>query len=293
MINSSSHLHQPVLVDQVLHYLSVKPDHWYLDGTIGLGGHAAAIIKAGGLVIGLDCDSQSLALAAKTLPQSKIKLIHGNYSQLSSLISQLSPQKYAGAILDLGVSSYQLKDPQRGLSFQTTGPLDMRLDRTSQLTAKEIINQWEESRLYALFTTMAQEQLARSIAHALVRARQLKPITTTTDLVEQILLVTGPQKSHLHPATKIFQALRIAVNDEINHLKQALPQFVQALSPTSRLCVISFHEGEDRVVKHFFQQQQKLNRVRILTKKPIMPNLTETKSNPSSRSAKLRAIAIL
>ena len=281
--------HIPVLLEETLAFLSVKPGGLYIDATLGGGGHAQEIIGHGGKVLGIDQDPISLKIARQRLHPTHAKVVLGNFADLTTIAHKYNFAQVDGILFDLGVSSFQLDTPERGFSFQTDAPLDMRMSPDLQVTAADLVNALGRKELYELFTKLAQEQLAGPIAHAIIESRRLKPITTTLQLAGIIEQVKKPQHHKLHPATKVFQALRIAVNDELNNLKAALPQALSLLKPQGRLVVISFHEGEDRIVKNFLKQAALESQGAILTKKPVTPEFLEVAQNQRSRSAKLRA----
>jgi len=302
--------HTPVLLAEALKYLNIKKGEKYLDATVGGGGHAAAILKKGGKVLGIDCDPEAIKAAREYLsracpaPQTKPglrgadaswRLAQGNFRFLAQIAREYGFQEVAGILFDLGVSSHQLETPRRGFSFRLDGPLDMRMDPSLKVTAADLVNGLSKGELNELFSRLGQEKYSRRLADALVRARRIKPIETCRELAAIIVAAQPGQgrragkrdrRPRLHPATRVFQALRIAVNDELNNLKEALPPAVELLKPKGRLVVISFHSGEDRLVKQFFKENQSL---KILTKKPVRPTEEEREKNPRSRSAKLRA----
>jgi 16S rRNA (cytosine1402-N4)-methyltransferase len=291
--------HQPVLLKEVIEALKVKKDGKYFDGTVGGGGHAQAILKLGGKILGLDCDPEALASAREYLttacpssiknrgPNATWRLVRGNFKDLARIAQENDFVPVDGVLLDLGVSLYQLKTPQRGFSFNLAGPLDMRMDPDLKVTAADLINGLNKSELEKLFGKLGEERLARRLAGAIVEARRLKPISTCQQLVEIILKVKS-RRGKIHPATQVFQALRIVVNDELNNLKEVLPGALAILKSKGRLVVISFHSGEDRIVKYFFKEKAEEGKLKIITKKPIKPSWEEIKENPHSRSAKLR-----
>ena len=281
--------HTPVMLTEVLHYLNVLPNEWYIDATLGTGGHTQAILDLGAQVLGIDRDEQALIRVKQKITSSHLKLVRGNFSNLSDVANGLGINHVAGILFDLGTSALQLEDSQRGFSFQVTAPLDMRMDQSLSVTAADLVNALSEKELALLFTKYSQEGEARPLARAIVGDRKIKPFTTTGQLAQICIQVKGGRHSHLHPATKVFQALRMAVNDELNNLAAALPQAVNKLKPEGRLVVISFHEGEDRLVKQFINQGA-AEHLESLTKKPVVPGPTEISQNPRSRSAKLRAV---
>lgn len=278
--------HIPVLIKEVIESLNPSPGKVYLDGTVGGGGHAKEIIERilpGGRLVGIDIDEEALRVAANNLRDFSggLTLIKGNYSDLRNILQGLGIDKVDGIVLDLGVSSLQL-GAGRGFSFNDTGSLDMRMDRSMNLTAADIVNKFREDRLANVIWEYGEERRARRIARAIVKAR---PIASPRDLAKLIsgLSLKGHRK--IHPATKTFQALRIAVNNELNSLHKALMDGSRILRTGGRFCVISFHSLEDRIVKDSFRQ---LEGLKVLTKKPITPDIEEVKKNPRARSAKLR-----
>lgn len=282
--------HQPVLLKEVIEGLKVKKDGRYLDGTVGGGGHAQAILKLNGKILGLDCDSEALNHAREFLSTAcptSWRLVKGNFKDLARIAKENDFVPVDGVLLDLGVSLFQLRTPERGFSFNLEGPLDMRIDSDLKVTAADLINGLNKGELEKLFQKLGEEKLARRLAEAIVEARQLKPILTCQKLVEVILKVK-PRRGKIHPATQVFQALRMAVNDELNNLKEALPAALAILKSKGRLTVISFHSGEDRIVKYFFKEKAEEGKLKMITKKPIKPSWEEIKENPRSRSAKLR-----
>ena len=270
--------------------MQVKPQQAYLDCTLGSAGHALEIIKRGGLVYGLDIDPEALKRSKerifKAYPNAFFKAKLENFSQLSSVAQEFGLTAVAGILLDLGLSSEQLADPNRGFSFNLDAPLDMRASPDYQVTAADLLSGLNKGELDELFTKLGEEQHSLSIADLIIRTRLEKPITTTKQLAE-IVMKAVKFRGKTHPATKVFQALRIAVNDELNNLKAVLPQAVALLKPGGRLAVISFHSLEDRIVKNFIKNEKKLIN---LTKKPIMASNEEITANPRSRSAKLRVV---
>lgn len=298
------HLHIPVLRKEVLLLLDPKPGETFIDCTLGEGGHAEAIlerISPHGRLIAIDLDAESIARARKRLQQfaDQLVTVHESFSHLADIARREAGGQVDGILLDLGLSRFEVKEGKRGFSFDADEFLDMRLDRTSVLTASDIINRWPLDKLIWIFQEYGQERFSRRIAAQVCRLRQRQPITTTQQLSEAVLLairrsMKSPHKVPWmkggHPATRVFQALRIAVNDELNVLQSTLPQAVEALVPGGRCAVISFHSLEDRIVKHFFRSEDKNGRVRILTPKPVTAGQDEQRQNRSSRSAKLRAI---
>lgn len=282
--------HQPVLLHEVIEGLKVKKNGKYLDGTIGGGGHAQAILKLDGKILGLDCDPEALNRAREFLSAAcptSWRLVKGNFKDLAKIAAANDFNQVDGVLLDLGVSSHQLETPERGFSFNDDGPLDMRMDPELKVTAADLINGLGKNELKKLFQKLGEERLAAKLAEAVADARRLSPIVTCRQLGEVILKVK-PKKGKIHPATQIFQALRIVVNDELNNLKEALFEALAILKTGGRLVVISFHSGEDKIVKNFLREEASLGQLKMITKKPIRPSWEEIKQNPRSRSAKLR-----
>jgi len=299
-------LHTPVMVEEVLHYLDVLPGGRYVDCTVGTGGHAEAVLEMaspGGLLLGLDVDAQALALARKRLERfwPDVRLVEANYRDLAAVCREYSFIPVHGVLFDLGLSSLQLAQAERGFSFQREGPLDMRFDQEQELTAFDIVNHCSEVELARIIWQYGEERQSRRIARAIVRAR---PIHTTRELAEVVSRAVRAPGHRLHPATRTFQALRIAVNRELENLEMALAQAVQVLGRGGRLVVISYHSLEDRIVKQFLQRESQdcicppdlpkclcghRATLRPLTRSPVRPSDDEVRRNPRSRSALLRA----
>lgn len=284
--------HRPVLLRETVEALEVS-DGWYLDATLGDGGHSLEILRLGGKIFGIDQDPEALVRTRKrfeslNIDRNKYQLIQGNFRDLKNLIQQAEPGnlRFEGVMFDLGVSSLQLESPQRGFSFARSGPLDMRMDPRLKVKALDLINALNEGELDELFYKLGEEKYARALAKALVSARQVG-ISTTEDLAKLVEEVVGG-RGKIHPATKIFQALRIAVNDELNALKEALPQALEVVKINGYIVVISFHSLEDRIAKFTFKAWESEGLGKALTKKPIVPSRAEVLENPRSRSAKLR-----
>jgi 16S rRNA (cytosine1402-N4)-methyltransferase len=306
--------HVPVLLKETLEGLQVREGGVYIDGTVGAGGHSAAIMGLAPNVslLGLDVDPTALALATTRLQpyidEGRARLVRSNFSNLDSVAEREGFAPAGGVLLDLGVSSMQLDTPERGFSFRAGGPLDMRLDPSASVTAADLVNSLPESELADLIYKYGEEPVSRRIARRIVEAREKGPITTT-DGLESIVYgavggrTAGRTRSAIHPATKTFQALRIAVNRELEVLEEGLAAAVRVLSPGGRLAVISFHSLEDRIVKLFIRQEQKgcicppeypvcvcgrKPTLRAINRKPIEAGPEEAGRNPRSRSAKLR-----
>ncbi|KKR11342.1 MAG: Ribosomal RNA small subunit methyltransferase H [Microgenomates group bacterium GW2011_GWA2_39_19] len=287
--------HKSVMLQEVIDFLNVKPGRRFIDATTGGGGHIEAILKMGGEVLGIDQDPVSLNITRKRLNESGFsvfKLVQGNFANLQKIASGVGFTHVDGVLFDLGFASFQLEDSERGLSFLKEGPLDMRLDPNLGVTAADLINSLSENQLVGLFREVGEERLAQSIARQIVSRRVNQPFLTTQDLkklVEDVYARKGFTTNHIHPATKVFMSLRIVVNNEFENLKNGLEQAFQTLKIGGRIVVISFHSGEDRIVKDFVKTLEK-DKVKILVKKPLAPTQEEIKDNPRSRSAKLRAI---
>ncbi len=286
--------HIPVLLDAVLAGLAPRPAGRYIDATLGGGGHTAAILQASdpdSQVLGIDADREALQAAKLVLDQygERVQLVQGNFREIGSLAREYGFEAVDGILIDLGVSSYQLDTPERGFSFVADGPLDMRLDQSEGLSAAALIQQISETELANLIYRYGEERASRRIARFIVEARRRSPITTTAELAAVVTRALGGRHGRIHPATRTFQALRIAVNAELESLELALPQAVALLKPGGKLAVISFHSLEDRIVKLFFRSEAgTAGQLRIETKKPIEADEHEARSNPRSRSAKLR-----
>ncbi len=286
------------MVAEVLQGLQVQPDRTYVDATVGLGGHAEAILQQSsptGRLIGLDQDPVNLAKARARLQPfgSRALLFHCNFKQLTEVLERCHLTAVAGILVDLGLSMEQLKVSGRGFSFGGDEPLDMRMNPETQTqTAAELLNTWPEADLSRIFWELGEERWARRIARRVVQARRQRPFQTTAQLVQTVLqaIPVKPSSRRLHPATRVFQALRLAVNQELEHLAEFLPQAIAALVPQGRLVVIAYHSLEDRIVKHTFLQAEKAGQVRRCQKKPLRPTPAEVQRNPSARSAKLRCV---
>lgn len=290
----SSRWHEPVLLDEVLSLLSPGPGVLICDATCGTGGHAEAILARGAELVGLDKDPQALEIARGRLARfgARVRLLHADFRELRAALARLGIKEVQGVLFDLGVSSLQLDSPARGFSFREEAPLDMRMDPSQPLTAAELVNRLPEPELARILWEYGEERYARRIAREIVRARDKAPIHTTTELARLVARCYPPGRHRIHPATRTFQALRIAVNDELAALKEGLAQAVELLSPGGVVCVISFHSLEDRIVKHFFRARAKAGRLELLTKKPLRPSPEEVARNPRARSAKLRAARV-
>ena len=290
--------HSPVMSEEVLFWLLSKDCRTYLDCTVGYSGHAEKLLEASGpgsRLIGLDRDAVAIAASRERLARfgDRVVLIHGHFMDLKQHLAASGIGRVDGILFDLGVSSPQLDEPARGFSFQGDGPLDMRMDQSMNGTASDLINRWPEAQLADVIFQFGEERFSRRIAHAIVRARERHPLATTKELVSVIEGAVPANYRHgrLHCATRTFQAFRIAVNQELDCLEPALRDAAEVLSPGGRLCVISFHSLEDRIVKHTFRALSGKDdpSLMVLTKKPQVPSREESDRNPRSRSAKLRA----
>lgn len=307
--DSGTHVpHRSVLYQQIINALGPQSPGRYVDATVGAGGHAWGILKASapdGRLLGVDLDPQALEIARQRLAEfsDRVTLIQASYTTLSEQLERLGWENVQGIVIDLGVSSMQLDQPERGFSFQSEGPLDMRFDPDQPLSAETVVNEWSEHDLADLIWRYGEEQQSRRIAKAIVRDR---PFHTTRELAEVISRSVGGRKgAHVHPATRTFQALRIAVNGELQSIEEVLPQAVSALAPGGRLAVISFHSLEDRIVKQYFKRESRdcicppeqpictcghKATVVEVNRHPIEADPEEIESNPRARSARLRIV---
>lgn len=299
-----SSYHRPVLVSETIELLAPQPGALILDGTCGGGGHTEAILRTGADVLALDQDPDALEYAGARLTNfgSRVTLRQANFREAESVLDELGIRQIGGALIDLGVSSRQLENAERGFSLMRNGPLDMRMDPRRELTAAEVINTYTEEQLTTIFRELGEEPAARRIASQIVKLRKEAPFRETLALTKAIEKVVG-RHGRRHPATQIFQALRMEVNDELPALAAGLLALTNRLEPGSRIAVITFHSLEDRIVKNFFRDRSRewLDRpewpeprrnpdlsLRLVTGKPIEPDATEQRANPRSRSAKLR-----
>lgn len=301
------HIHKPVMLKEVLEILAPAPGKRFLDVTVGAGGHSGAILERilpGGLLVGLDRDISMLALARRKFsemaaPEASWLLCHLSYKNMdqAALAAGLSQGGVDGILFDLGVSSAHLDDPQRGFSVYGEGPLDFRFDRSQSLTAREVVNDWPEEDLRGIFWEYGNERHARSIARRICLMREQSPIETTSQLADVVRRAIPPRfrTTRRHPATLIFQAIRIAVNDELTELNQGLKKALSLLALQGVCLVLSYHSGEDRIVKKTFMEACRKRasgeaEFELLIKKPLVPSREEVKENPRARSAKLRAV---
>ncbi len=285
-------LHLPVMTAEVMEMLSVRPDGRYLDATVGQGGHSSEILRRlgpAGLLVGMDRDREALMAVSERIKDKRLKLFHSSFSGMESTVRDGGYDAFDGILMDLGVSMTQMKSNERGFSFLTDAPLDMRMDRDATLTAGDIVNTWPQHQLEEIFRDFGEEKRARRIARAIVEARKRQRITTCRELADIVKGVIG-RSGRIHPATRIFQALRIAVNNELEELDEGLRQSFSLLARGGRLCVISYHSLEDRIVKNRFRDWDREGLARRLNKKPVIPSPEEIRRNPSSRSGKLRGV---
>ncbi len=285
-----SNFHKSVLLKEAIDGLRVEKNKKYIDATVGGGGHTIEILKRGGIVLGIDCDQEAIEYVRGRwkiesrkwkIREENLTLARGNFREIDKITPKHNFDKVAGIIFDLGVSSHQIDSPTRGFSFQNEGPLDMRMDQELGVRALDLIKILTKGELYEIFTKFGEESRSWKISDAIVRARAIAPIETTTDLAKIVFTTAGQSK-------RVFQALRIVVNDELNSIMQALPKALELLEANGRLCVISFHSLEDRIVKREFIKYQKESMGKIITEKPIVPGNEEMKANKRARSAKLR-----
>lgn len=287
--------HIPVLLHEAIGSLNVESGKWYVDATFGRGGHTRSILDKGGNVLAIDQDEEAIrygyAKFTMEMEQNRLILVHDNFEHLETVVKsrkELNGNVY-GVLADFGVSSNQLEEGERGFSFQTDAPLDMRMDKSLAVTAKDLVNGLGKKELYGLFTEYAQEHHARVIVDRILEQRLRKPIETTGELASLIEKVVR-RNGRLHPATKVFMALRMQVNDELGVIKRMLPAAFDLLERHGRLVTISFHEGEDRLVKQFMRAMEESGRGVSITNKPLTATETELKQNERSRSAKLRVM---
>ncbi|MGN1148610.1 MAG: 16S rRNA (cytosine(1402)-N(4))-methyltransferase RsmH [Lachnospiraceae bacterium] len=301
--------HYSVLLDETIENLNIRPDGIYVDGTLGGGGHALEVVKRlseKGRFFGIDQDDAAIEAAGERLSAywDKITLIRNNYCNMKAALSEYGIEKVDGIVLDLGVSSYQLDTEERGFSYRFDTALDMRMDRRQTLTAKDIINGYPEMELYRIIRDYGEDQFAKNIAKHIVQARTEKPIETTGELNEIIKAsIPAKMRQNGHPSKKTFQAIRIECNRELDVLRDSLDGMIDLLSPGGRICIITFHSLEDRIVKSAFKKQEnpctcppefpvcvcgKKPQGKIITKKPILPSEEELNENSRSKSAKLR-----
>ena len=302
--------HKSVLLEETIESLNIKPDGIYVDGTLGGGGHAFHVCERlgeNGRLIGIDQDEAAIEAAGKRLSpfKDKVTIVRSNYENIRSVLEGLGIEKGDGICLDLGVSSYQLDTPERGFTYREDVPLDMRMDQRQEKTAADIVNTYSESELYRMIRDYGEDKFAKNIAKHIVRAREAKPIETTGELTE-IIKAAIPMKMRVtggHPAKQTFQAIRIELNRELEVLNQSIDTMIELLKPGGRLCIITFHSLEDRIVKTKFRNNEnpcicppdfpvcvcgRTSRGRVVTRKPIVPTEEEIEENSRAKSSKLR-----
>ncbi len=287
-------MHQPVMLNEVISSLNLKPGHIVLDCTVGGGGHSKEIlsrIMPAGLLIGLDADETAIKRASLNLKEyeGRFRLINDNFRNLDQILLKENIKSLNAVLLDVGVSSFQLDDKDRGFSLKEDAPLDMRMDRRLELNARDIVNKYKETDLSDIIYKYGEERFARKIARRIAEARSRKPIETTMELAAIVRRASGGGKHfRIDPATRTFQAIRIAVNDELGALEEGLKKAVSWLDLGARIAVITFHSLEDRIVKRLFRGYAELGVLKIITKKPMIPSQKEIAVNPRSRSGHLR-----
>ena len=287
--------HVPVMLEEVIEHLAPRPGQVILDGTAGGGGYAAALlerIRPGGRLVLLDRDGGALErLIARFGRSGDVRYFHANFCDFDEVLSEIEQEQIDGATLDLGLSSPQLADADRGFSFEAPGPLDMRYDRSQALTAAEIVNHWPADRLASIFRDYGDQPFARRIAKAVVRSRRRRSIRRTDELAETVAAAVPAawrRKQKIHPATRVFQSIRIAVNNEYGSLNTFLDKIFDYIKPGGRVAIVAFHSGEDRIVKTHFREAASRSLVTLPVTRPIKPTAREVKANPRSRSGRLR-----
>jgi len=283
--------HIPVLLKEVIEFLNIKENLWYVDATLGGGGHTREILLGGGNVIGIDVDGESIRFVEEHFKNyvgdNRLILVNRNFTEIEDIVQKICRLGPAGILFDLGLSSYQLKDSSRGFSFNSESGLDMRMSKGLAVTAKDLVNGLSGSELELVFSRFGEEAYAGRIARRILEVRKTREIKTCRDLSGIVLGVKGHTGfGKVHPATKVFQALRIVVNDELGNLSKALPRAFRVLAPKGRMVVISFHSLEDRIVKDFGKS---VSGLKVLTRSPVVPSALEVSGNKRARSAKLRA----
>nr|WP_302627716.1 16S rRNA (cytosine(1402)-N(4))-methyltransferase RsmH [uncultured Eubacterium sp.] len=302
--------HVSVLLKETIDGLNIKPDGIYVDGTLGGGGHAYEVCKhlsSKGRLIGIDQDSEALEAARERLSEfeDKVTMVRSNYCEIDTILKDLDIDKVDGIVLDLGVSSYQLDNLERGFSYKADAPLDMRMDTRQMITASDVVNNYSENELYRIIRDYGEDRFAKNIAKHIVMARKKKPLTTTGELSE-IVKESVPMKFQAkggHPAKKTFQAIRIEVNNELKVLKDSIDTMIEHLNLGGRICIITFHSLEDRIVKTKFRENEnpctcppdfpvcvcgKVSKGKVITRKPIIPSEEEIVNNKRAKSSKLR-----
>ncbi len=286
----SKKIHIPVMVEEVIQILNIKEDGVYVDATLGCGGHSLEILKrlgSMGRLIGLDRDERAIECVREVINDERVVLKKVGFSRIKQALNEMGIEEIDGVLFDLGVSMLQLKDLSRGFSFHSDEMLDMRMDQSTLLTAWDVVNKYPEYKLIQILKDYGDEPFARRIAREIIRQRQKKTIDTCRELADLVKAIIH-KKAKIHPATQVFQAIRMEVNREIDELREGLINSLNMLKKGGRICIISYHSGEDRVVKNFFKEEGKKGNILIITKKPIFPSLEEIAKNPSARSARLR-----
>ena len=302
--------HISVLLDETIDGLDIKPDGIYVDGTLGGGGHSYEILRRlspKGRLIGIDQDGEALKAAGERLKkfENQITLVRSNYCEIDKVLKELNVEKVDGILLDIGVSSYQLDNLERGFSYKSDAPLDMRMDTRQELTAADVVNTYSENELFKIIKDYGEDKFAKNIAKHIVLARKEKPLETTKELSEVIkrAIPMKVQAKGGHPAKKTFQAIRIEVNQELTVLKESIDNMIDLLKPNGRICIITFHSLEDRIVKTKFRENEnpctcppnfpvcvcgKKSKGKVITRKPIIPSEDEIEENKRAKSSKLR-----
>ena len=302
--------HISVLLDETIDGVDIKPDGIYVDGTLGGGGHSYEILKRlspKGRLIGIDQDGEALKAAGERLKEfeNQITLVRSNYCEIDKVLKELNVEKVDGILLDIGVSSYQLDNLERGFSYKSDAPLDMRMDTRQELTAADVVNTYSENELFKIIKDYGEDKFAKNIAKHIVLARKEKPLETTKELSEVIkrAIPMKVQAKGGHPAKKTFQAIRIEVNQELTVLKESIDKMIDLLKPNGRICIITFHSLEDRIVKTKFRENEnpctcppnfpvcvcgKKSKGKVITRKPIIPSEDEIEENKRAKSSKLR-----
>ena len=302
--------HISVLLDETIDGLDIKPDGIYVDGTLGGGGHSYEILKRlspKGRLIGIDQDGEALKAAGERLKEfeNQITLVRSNYCEIDKVLKEINVEKVDGILLDIGVSSYQLDNLERGFSYKSDAPLDMRMDTRQELTAADVVNTYSENELFKIIKDYGEDKFAKNIAKHIVLARKEKPLETTKELSEVIkrAIPMKVQAKGGHPAKKTFQAIRIEVNQELTVLKESIDKMIDLLKPNGRICIITFHSLEDRIVKTKFRENEnpctcppnfpvcvcgKKSKGKVITRKPIIPSEDEIEENKRAKSSKLR-----
>ncbi len=303
-------VHKSIMLEEVIESLAIKPNGIYVDGTLGGAGHSSEIVKRlgeDGRLIGIDQDGEAIEAATKRLKpyKDKVTIVRSNYAQMKEVLRDLGIPKVDGILLDLGVSSYQLDNAERGFTYREDVPLDMRMDQRQTKTAKDIVNDYSEMELYHIIRSYGEDKFAKNIAKHIVQARQKAPIETTGQLIE-VIKAAIPKKVRAtggHPAKKTFQAIRIELNHELDVLKNNLEDMIDLLNDEGRIAIITFHSLEDRIVKNIFRTSERpcicppefpvcvcgrVSKGKVITRKPIVPGKEELEENSRSKSAKLR-----